>query len=94
MKIIKLDYRYALHSKWQYAIVIGTNKKNKSTQVKYAIEFEKMFGPYRTVNPAYSPIAKSPFYLYNNEWYNDTVRGRINFNNESIKTMLLLMDIK
>lgn len=94
MKIIKLDRRYAGYPKWKYALHFGTHKYEKLPRLKYARAFTKLFGLDRTTNP--DPTVRMfdrNWYLYNENWYNDSKHGRILYNNESdLSAVMLVLD--
>ena len=91
MKFIKLNHRYANYPKWKFALEFGTYKSQKLQRVKYAAAFRNLYGPSTRFNPEYSMFDTKPYYLFNDNWYNDEKRGRICFNNESDVTAVTLL---
>lgn len=94
MKVIKLDRRYAGFPKWKYALDFGKHKFGKLPRMKYAKGFKQLFGPDRELNPDKNvPIFSKDWYLYNENWFNDSKHGRILYNNESdLSAVLLVLD--
>lgn len=91
MKVIKLNSKYANYPRWKFAMEFGRTKYQHADRVKYAAVFRKLYGPSQGFNPEYSMSGKLPYYLFNENWYNDTERGRICFNNESDVTAVMLL---
>lgn len=91
MKVIKLDKRYAGSRKWNYALHFGTRKADQLQRLKWSRNFNKLFGPDTWLNTERKIFGPEPMWLYSDDWYSDSKRGRIYFKNEADYTAVILM---
>lgn len=97
MKIVKLDRRYAGATKWAYAMQFSNRgKQGKLERMQYAKAFNKLFGPDRYLNPDKNiSVFSRDWYLWNENWVNDTKRNRIYFNSEGdVSAVTLLLEYR
>ena len=94
MKVIKLDKRYAGYPKWKYALDFGTRKDDRLKKARYVQGFVRLYGRDRWMNPdpTVSYFSKD-WYLFSDDWSNDSKRGRILYKDESaLSAVLLVLD--
>jgi hypothetical protein len=88
MKYIKLNGRYHGFPKWNHMLQFSRNEAGRREQLRYAQEFQRMYGPWYTYPTPESGLFERE---YNENWYYDVKRRRLYFREESTVTMLLLM---
>lgn len=86
MVVTKLNGNYAGYPKWKFALEFPKNKAGKLERFQYVRLFIQLYGEDRT--PSKTP---TKYYDWNQHWYNDVKRNRINFNNESDITAIRLL---
>lgn len=101
MKSIKLDRRYRAYSRWQFALQFGRpyreSHAEQAERRQYARLFLQLHGPDVVPNPQADWTAQSAAkplgnrWVINPNWYNDTTRSRIYYNNPADLTLILLL---
>ena len=92
---MKLDRRNAGFPKWKYALDFGRRVRDITPRAKYILAFKELYGPDSWLNPDRKPFDYSKsMWLYNDNWFNDSKRGRIYFNNQADLTFIELKMVK